>query len=46
MHDFPISMRRKADRLDNAYVVSFIKTLKSYAVYLWEQGVLAMVLQC
>ena len=31
-----ISMSRKANPLDNAYAESFIKTLKSEEVYLWE----------
>jgi putative transposase len=35
-HRFQISMSRKANPLDNAYVESFIKTLKSEEVYLWE----------
>ena len=35
-HNFQISMSRKANPLDNAYVESFIKTLKSEEVYLWE----------
>ena len=35
-HGFQISMSRKANPLDNAYVESFIKTLKSEEVYLWE----------
>jgi len=35
-HRFQISMSRKANPLDNAYVESFIKTLKSEEVYLWD----------
>ncbi len=35
-HRFQISMSRKANPLDNAYVESFIKTLKSEGVYLWD----------
>ena len=35
-HHFQISMSRKANPLDNAYAESFIKTLKSEEVYMWE----------
>jgi transposase InsO family protein len=35
-HDFQISMGRKANPYDNAYAESFIKTLKSEEVQLWE----------
>jgi putative transposase len=35
-HSFQISMGRKANPYDNAYAESFIKTLKSEEVQLWE----------
>jgi transposase InsO family protein len=35
-HSFQISMARKANPYDNAYAESFIKTLKSEEVQLWE----------
>jgi putative transposase len=35
-HGFHISMGRKANPYDNAYAESFIKTLKSEEVQLWE----------
>jgi putative transposase len=35
-HGFQISMGRKANPYDNAYAESFIKTLKSEEVQLWE----------
>jgi len=35
-HGFQISMSRKANPYDNAYAESFIKTLKSEEVQLWE----------
>jgi transposase InsO family protein len=35
-HSFQISMSRKANPYDNAYAESFIKTLKSEEVQLWE----------
>jgi len=35
-HGFQISMSAKGDPYDNAYAESFIKTLKTEEVYLWE----------
>jgi transposase InsO family protein len=35
-YDFQISMSRKGNPYDNAYAESFIKTLKSEEVQLWE----------
>lgn len=35
-HKFQISMSRKGNPYDNAYAESFIKTLKSEEVHLWE----------
>jgi len=35
-HGFQISMSRKGNPYDNAYAESFIKTLKSEEVSLWE----------
>jgi putative transposase len=35
-YQFKISMSRKGNPLDNAYAESFIKTLKSEEVHLWE----------
>jgi len=35
-HGFRISMSAKGDPYDNAYAESFIKTLKTEEVYLWE----------
>jgi len=35
-HGFRISMARKGNPYDNAAAESFIKTLKSEEVYLWE----------
>ncbi len=35
-YQFQISMSRKGNPFDNAYVESFIKTLKSEEVHLWE----------
>jgi putative transposase len=42
-HGFQISMARKGNPYDNAVVESFIKTLKSEEVYLWEYRTLADV---
>ena len=44
-HNFKISMIRKANPLDNAYAESFIKTLKSEEVYLWEYRTMEDVLR-
>ena len=35
-YGFQISVSRKGNSLDNAYFESFIKTLKSEEVHLWE----------
>ena len=35
-HGFAISMSRKGNPYDNAFAESFIKTLKSEEVYMWE----------
>jgi transposase InsO family protein len=40
-HGFRISMSRKGNPYDNATVESFIKTLKTEEVYLWEYRTLA-----
>jgi len=42
-HKFLISMARKGNPFDNAAVESFIKTLKTEEVYLWEYRTLADV---
>jgi putative transposase len=42
-HHFQISMARKGNPYDNAAVESFMKTLKSEEVYLWEYRSLADV---
>jgi len=42
-HGFQISMGRKANPYDNAYAESFIKTLKSEEVQLWEYLPLRML---
>jgi transposase InsO family protein len=43
LYGFQISMSRKANPYDNAYAESFIKTLKSEEVHLWEYRTLADV---
>ena len=42
-HQFVISMARKGNPFDNATAKSFIKTLKTKEVYLWEYRTLADV---
>ena len=42
-HGFRISMTRKGNPYDNATAESFIKTLKTEEVYLWEYRTLADV---
>jgi transposase InsO family protein len=42
-HQFQISMSRKGNPYDNAAVESFIKTLKTEEVYLWEYQTMADV---
>jgi transposase InsO family protein len=42
-HGFRISMSRKGNPYDNATAESFIKTLKTEEVYLWEYRTLADV---
>ena len=44
-HGFQISMSRKSNPYDNAYAESFIKTLKSEEVFLWEYRTLEDVHQ-
>ena len=44
-HGFQISMSRKGNPYDNAYAESFIKTLKSEEVSLWEYRTLEDVHQ-
>ena len=39
-HHFQISMARKGNPYDNAFAESFIKTLKSEEIDLWEYGTL------
>ena len=36
LYNFQISMSRKANPYDNAHAESFIKTLKSEEVHLWD----------
>ena len=43
LYAFQISMSRKGNPYDNAYVESFIKTLKSEEVHLWEYRTMADV---
>ncbi len=43
VHDFRISMARKGNPYDNAAAESFIKTLKSEEVYLWDYRTVADV---
>ena len=43
LHGFTISMARKGNPYDNAVAESFIKTLKTEEVYLWEYRTLADV---
>jgi transposase InsO family protein len=43
VHRFQISMARKGNPYDNAAAESFIKTLKTEEVYLWEYRTLADV---
>ncbi len=42
-HGFQISMARKGNPYDNAVAESFMKTLKTEEVYLWEYQTLADV---
>ena len=42
-HKFQISMSRKGNPYDNAYAESFMKTLKSEEVHLWEYRTMADV---
>jgi putative transposase len=44
-HGFRISMSRKGNPYDNAYAESFIKTLKSEEVHLWEYRTISDVQQ-
>ena len=44
-HDFQISMARKGNPYDNAFAESFIKTLKSEEIDLWEYRTLEDVHQ-
>lgn len=43
LHGFTISMARRGNPYDNAVAESFIKTLKTEEVYLWEYRTLADV---
>lgn len=43
LYGFKISMSRKGNPYDNAFAESFIKTLKTEEVYLWEYSSLADV---
>ena len=44
-HDFQISMSRSGNPYDNAFAESFMKTVKTEEVYLWEYRTLDDVLQ-
>jgi transposase InsO family protein len=44
-YNFQISMSRKANPYENAHAESFIKTLKSEEVYLWEYRTMEDVLE-
>jgi len=44
-HDFQISMSRRGNPYDNAFAESFMKTIKTEEVYLWEYRTLEDVLR-